>query len=1038
MAEIDRRGFLKVLGVGGAAAGVTTLAGCGRPQTPLYSAVQAETPVPPGLPVTYATTCRECPAGCGLLVQVREGRAIKVEGNPAHPVNRGKTCALGQASLQGLYNPDRIRQPQVRDAQGGWRAVSWDEGLRLLVGRLAELRRRGEGRRVVFLTGELTGSLDALIDRWLERAAGGGRRVVWAPLAPRALAAASRLAFGVEEVPYFDLARARYLVSFGADFLETWLSPTHYAAAFAAMHAFSGSDRPGVFVHVEARRSMTGSNADEWLAPRPGTEGLVALAMAHVIVREGLGRPPAGLADRLRQGLARFTPEAVARQADVPAATIERLARDFARARPSLAVGGGAAVQGANATATLVAIHLLNAVAGNVGETVRFGRGYRTGRAAGLPDLAQLTRAMAAGEVGLLLVHEANPLHDAPGGLKLAEALDKVPFTVSFASWFDETAARAHLILPDHTFLESWGDAVPQEGVHALLQPVMTPLFDTRATGDVLLASARALGADVAAAFPWESFEAYLKAEWQRLKERLAPAGSDFDAWWRQALGRGGVFVEPPARRVELQPQAIEIAATLAPPRLEGEGEFTLVVYPSPNLRDGRGANRPWLQELPDPVTKVVWGSWVEMHPDTAARLGIRIAQELSIDRPRGWLLPAPMLLRANTSDVVALETPQGRIEAPVYVYPFIRPDVVAVQLGQGHTEYGRYARGRGANPARLLPAVADGPSGAVAWLATRVRVVKTGERRPLVTTAGADDQRGRNLYRALPVADALAGKRVAHPHEARRPATLPPVAPEVPYHWGMAIDLDRCIGCQACVVACYAENNIPVVGETQVARGREMAWIRVERYWEPDGSTTFAPMLCVHCANAPCEPVCPVFATYHNPEGLNTQIYNRCVGTRYCQNNCPYKVRFFNWFDYSREAYAGKPNPAYAWPYPLNLQLNPDVTVRSVGVMEKCTMCIQRINRAKDRATDEGRLVRDGEFTTACAQACPTEAIVFGNLKDPDSRVAKLQASPRSYAVLEELGTHPSTTHLAKVTLAAQAADRPAAGGGEARQPAH
>lgn len=1020
MAEIDRRSFLKIVGVGGAAAGASTLAGCSYPETYLYSSVTAPADGSiPGVPTYYATTCRECPAACGLVVQVREGRAIKVEGNPGHPVSRGKSCALGQASLQGLYNPDRIGKPLARDGQGGMRHITWDEAVRILVDKLAELRRTGQGR-TVFLTEHLTGSLEKLVAAWLAQAAGGGRALAWEPVAAGPLVAATRAAFGLEEVPRFDFAKARHLVSFGADFLDTWLSPLEQSRGFAAMHAFTGRGRPGVFVAVEPRRSLTGANADEWVAPKAGTEGLIALAMAHVIVKENLGPANARRSDALRRALDAYAPQAVEAVADVPAATIERLARDFAGARPSLAVGGGAAAQGPNATATLVAVHVLNAVAGNVGETVLIGGGERLAGLASGRQMADLVQAMKAGEVPALFVHGANPAYDTPAALGFAAAMAKVPFKVSFSPYMDETTAKCDLVLPDRHFLESWGDAVPRDGVYGIVQPVMTPVpgFDTRPMGDVLIASARASGDPVAAAFPQESFDAYVKAEWQALKARVQPQG-DLDTWWRGVLERGGVYVEAPApRRAELQGRAAELLPPASPPAL-GEGDLTLVVYPSPHLRDGRGANRPWLQELPDPVTKIVWWSWVEMHPETAERLGVRVGQEVELDQGRGILLPFPTNRSSIVRDIVAIETPQGRIEAPVYLNPHIRLDTVAVALGQGHEEYGRYAKGRGVNPMRVLPATTDAESGGFAFV-TAVRVSKTGGRRPLASTAGADDQRGRNIYKAVPVADAEKGKVVAHDLAGiPGPAMVPPVAAEVPYHWGMSIDLDRCTGCQACVVACYAENNLAVVGEAQVARGREMSWIRIERYWEPDGTVTHAPMLCVHCGNAPCESVCPVFAAYHSPEGLNGQVYNRCVGTRYCGNNCPYKVRYFNWYDYSREAYGGNPNPAYAWPYPLNLQLNPALTVRGVGVMEKCTMCIQRINAAKDLAKDQGRLLRDGEFQTACAQACPTDAIVFGNLKERESRVAALRQDPRSYAVLEELETNPSVTHLARVTFA-------------------
>jgi molybdopterin-containing oxidoreductase family iron-sulfur binding subunit len=1038
MSELRRRSFLKIVGVGGAAAGATTLGGCSYPETYLYSPPVAQESWVPGVPMFYATTCRECDEGCGLVARVREGRVIKAEGNPEHPMNRGRTCALGQASVQGLYNPDRLKGPLVADGRGGFRPIGWADAQHILVTELGKLRRAGQGRQAVFITGALSGSLERLVDRWVERVAGGARRLAWEPLAMTAEVAAARLAFGLDDVPRYDIAKARHLVSFGADFLDTWGSTVEQTRQFTAMHAYAGQGRPGTFVAVEARRSLTGQNADQWIAPRPGTEGLVALAMAHVILRENLGRPPAGQADGLRRATDAYAPGRVAEQADVPVEVIERLAREFAGARPSLALGGGKAATGPNATATIVATHVLNAVAGNLGETVLAGRAERAPRRASGRDMVELVRAMKAGQVPMALVYGANPVYDTPAGLQFAEAFRNVPFKVGFSTYPDETTLSCNLILPDRHFFESWGDAEPREGVHSLVQPVMPPLeaFDTRPIGDVLIATAKASGEAIASAFPQESFEAFLRAEWQQL-HREAGAGGDFETFWRQALARGGYFADSPGRPVQLAEGAAQAVAGLAAPKLGGGGDVTLVVYPSPMLLDGRGANRPWLQEVPDPVTKISWWSWVEMHPDLANRLGLRAGQDTRLSEPRGVLLPFPTTISTISHDVVAIETEAGRIEAPVYVNPYMRRDVVAVAMGQGHERYGRYAQAdgqpRGVNAMKALPVVLDEPSGAFAWVATTARVSRTGAQRMLATTAGADTQAGRNIYRALPVAEAEKKTPVSHRHDVPGPAMVPPVHSAVPYHWGMVVDLDKCTGCQACVVACYAENNLAVVGEAQVARGREMSWIRIERYFEPDGTVTHAPMLCVHCGNAPCETVCPVYAAYHNPEGLNAQVYNRCVGTRYCGNNCPYKVRYFNWYDYSRESYGGDPNPAYAYPYPLNLQLNPSVTVRSVGVMEKCTMCIQRINAAKDAAKDQGRHVRDGEFDVACAQACPTEALVFGNLKEPNSRVAKLRQDPRNYAVLEELDTDPSITHMAKVVLS----DAPA-GAGRAAGAAH
>jgi molybdopterin-containing oxidoreductase family iron-sulfur binding subunit len=449
-------------------------------------------------------------------------------------------------------------------------------------------------------------------------------------------------------------------------------------------------------------------------------------------------------------------------------------------------------------------------------------------------------------------------------------------------------------------------------------------------------------------------------------------------------------------------------------PAFEGSGEFVFLTYPHALLHDGRGTNKPWLLENADPVTKITWHSWVEIGPEAARRLDVR------------------------DGEIVELTSPHGAIAGPVYVYPGLRDDVVAVPLGFGHTAYGALAEGRGVNALDLLGA----PKGEfLPYVSTRVAVRKTGHYQKLASIAGVPRQLGRGIAEAMPLAAAQKGLTVEQAylaagegqHEANTETEVRALkgwsaeqnqatkyggyADEHP-RWGMAIDLTKCTGCQACVTACYAENNIPTVGQTEILKGRELTWMRIERYWETGEepghpvSARFIPMLCQHCSNAPCEPVCPVYAAYHTPDGLNGQVYNRCVGTRYCANNCPYKVRYFNWYKYN----------LMAWPEPLNLQLNPDVTVRARGVMEKCTFCIQRIRGAQNDARLENRPLRDGEFTTACAQACPSDAILFGNAADPSSRVAQLKQNPRGYHVLEELNTRSAITYLAKVLHPAEA----------------
>ncbi len=482
----------------------------------------------------------------------------------------------------------------------------------------------------------------------------------------------------------------------------------------------------------------------------------------------------------------------------------------------------------------------------------------------------------------------------------------------------------------------------------------------------------------------------------------------DFPGWWVSTLAQGGIYdAAPTPTAVRLASGAAQVIGTS--PAFTGEGEFLFAPSASSMLYDGRGADKPWLLENPDPVTKITWQSWVEIHPETAAELDIR------------------------EGEIVRLVSASGSIEAPAYLYPGVRRDVVSAPLGYGHTNFGEYATGRGANALDLL--AAPGDAAFVPYVSTRVRLEKTRRYQKVAKTEGNNRQLGRGIAEAMPLAAAQKGltPEEAHheaagsgAHEINTPGELEAIAGfaaaqkaatlkgnYVGDHpqWGMTIDLAKCTGCSACVTACYAENNIPTVGESEVLRGREMSWMRIERYYEggEDGEpleARFVPMLCQHCANAPCEPVCPVYAAYHTPDGLNGQVYNRCVGTRYCSNNCPFKVRYFNWFAYNKKAF----------PEPLNLQLNPDVTVRARGVMEKCTFCVQRIRGAQNEAALQHRALRDGDVTSACAQACPSDAIIFGDRMDPNSRVAMSAADPRGYHVFEETNVRSSVTYLAKV----------------------
>jgi molybdopterin-containing oxidoreductase family iron-sulfur binding subunit len=963
---MKRRDFFKIVATAGATAAT---AGCQQAGEKILPLVVPSDQLVPGVASYFATVCRECPAGCGVLARNRDGRVVKLEGNPDHPVNQGSLCGRGQAALQNLYHPDRFTGAQRRDGDA-LRSVSWDDALKAVADRVGQARAAGKGRAIAVVTQLEAGSLGGLLDRWTQ-ALGTRPRVAYEPFGHEAQRAANRAVFGRDAIPYHAFEDAEVVVSFGADFLETWVSNGGYARGFARMHSFRDG-RAGTFIHVEPRQSLTASNADEWIRNEPGTEALVALAVLKVLADGG------AVDKRFAEAAAGLDVKKVAAETGVGADGIKHIAEALAHGKPALVVGGGASVSGSSAVALHTAVALLNAALGAVGKTVRFGPDSAYSRVTPYAEVAALVQAMASGEIDVLFLGAGiNPAFTLPGGLKFADAVKKVGLVVSFANRPDETTALAHLVLPDTHWLESWGDYAAREGVVGLMQPTMMPVRDARPCGDVMLAIGRTvlgITEEGKGPLPWANVEAFVKAAWEPIVK----------GQWVAALQQGGAWGTVPAASAAAKVGAVTAEAA----KLEGDaGGLTLLAYPSFRFFDGRSASSAWLQEVPDTMTQVAWDAWVEVPAEVATKQGIA------------------------SGDVLRVTSPHGAIELPAYVSASLHPQAVAIPMGHRYAPYhvrnGRYvtATSTPTNPMALLPAAPE-PGGGASFLAVRVTLAKTGARRPLAILQGTHDQDHREIVRHVDLRaareQALRGKRAHHDEPSMYPPQQYPG-----YRWGLSVDVDACIGCQACTVACIAENNIPIVGKAQAAYGRQVHWLRVERWAEgkaEDPHNAFLPMMCQHCEIAPCEPVCPVFAAYRTDEGLNGQVYNRCVGTRYCGNNCPYHVRRFNWFNYE-------------FPAPLEVQLNPDVTVRQLGVMEKCTMCIQRIVAGKDKARDEKRSVKDGDIMTACQQTCPTSAITFGNLKDPQSAVAKHHEAPRAYEVLDEIGTKPSVTYLKKVT---------------------
>jgi anaerobic selenocysteine-containing dehydrogenase/Fe-S-cluster-containing dehydrogenase component len=972
--DIKRRDFVKIVG---AATVATALPGCTRQQPKnLIPYVIPHEEIIPGKAVWYATVCRECPAGCGIHVRVREGRAVKIEGNPVHPVSDGKVCSRGQASLQGLYNPDRVQYPMRKSEDGRMERITWDDAEELLISKLREIRSDQRGGNVAFLSSHQTGSLDQLVTEFLTTL-GSRRRIRYEPFAFESVRKGSETVFGEPRIPQYSFQNAQYIISFGADFLETWMSPIEHARQFGKTRELI-NHRMTPFVYVGPRLSMTGTNADEFIKVKPGQEYALALGMIYVVANENLSRT-ISRQEALHIGslVESYHPAEVSKRTGIPVDKIMKLSRNFASARPGVAVAGGTVLDGNNGALTSAAVHLLNYICGNIGTTVHFGSNNAAETLASYAEILRFTRAMEQGEISALFIYDTNPVFTLPKSSGFTEALGKVGFKVALASYFDETAELADLILPVHTPLESWGDYEPSNGVFGLMQPVMQPVYNTRMAGEILLN----LNAQVTDS-EGISWYQYVRNRWRILQRQLDPQ-KDFEQFWVESLANGGQWSDRQQVPVRLTSRLTADSLEDLRERKDSDpADYTLVTYPSLNHYDGRSANRPWLQEIPDPMTQMTWDNWIEIHPEDAKRLQVRNGSRMQVIS--GY----------------------GSIELPAYIYSGVQPGVVAIPIGQGHTRYGRYAENIGANPIELLPAHSVEQSGSVMWSGIQVSLVNKQERMRIANVAGSDIQHGRPFLQVITAEELVRNSRAEADHHDH--AQIYPEHDHPDHRWGMTIDLNKCIGCSACVTACYAENNIPIVGKDEIRRGRELSWLQIQRFFDEGierENGRFLPMLCQHCDNAPCEPVCPVYAAYHTPEGLNAQVYNRCIGTRYCANNCPYKVRRFNWFNYD-------------FPSPLNWQLNPDVTVRTKGVMEKCSFCIQRITEARSTARLEQRPMRDGDVVSACQQACPTDAIVFGDLKDPESAVNKMRErnKPRDYRILDELNTQPAVVYLKDV----------------------
>ncbi|MCB9708377.1 MAG: 4Fe-4S dicluster domain-containing protein [Myxococcales bacterium] len=959
---VGRRDFVALAGLSAAMAGVS---GCiRRPEEKILPYTLAPEYTVPGVPLHFATVLSRAGESVGLLVESHEGRPTKIEGNPEHPASLGSTDAALQAELLNLYDSDRSRHVQSESSpdknkrnlsQSSWGAFE------TFLGEALGKMEASKGAGVRFLGHPSVSMTERALREEISTHLPLAKFMHYETASSQPMWQGTALVFGRPLCPHYDYQRARVILSLDSDFLYSEPGSVRAMRGFTeGRQVYSEFDRMSRLYVVEPTLTLTGTNADHRLSLGFDEIERYLMALALELVQHhGLALPDAvaGLGHVSSQGIA---PK-----------WIRAVAKDLATAR-----GRGIIVVGRRQPARVHALaHALNIALENTGRTVRYTRPTEDIITEGDNDLATLAGEMKRGEVETLFILDANPVYDAPRDLDFEKALERVPTTIHLGSHVDETAHRCRWHLPLAHGLESWGDARSRLGTWAIQQPLIAPLFGGRSVIELL--------AMVLKRRDWRGYglvRSVFRANWKG----LVPS---WEQGWRQALHSGviantewafeAVALEPTSKWLEAHAEDRR-APTLGPESLQ------VVFCSDPRVDDGRSANNPWLLELPDPVTKMCWDNPALISPKTAKALHLA------------------------SQDMIKLRSADGKteVELPVWLQAGIADFTVAVTLGWGRTKAGRYAAGFDVGALRQ----SDAPS-----VMTGLRAEKLGRAYKLTRTQEHTSMEGRPL--------ALSGTLAqyhAQPDFPQYASVEPEVGPlwkEKQYtghKWGMSIDLNACTGCNACVIACQSENNIPTVGKEEVRKGREMQWIRIDHYIEESAGeldTVFQPVACQHCEEAPCENVCPVNATTHSPEGLNDMAYNRCIGTRYCANNCPYKVRRFNYLNYQgNKEFMGEPQEV------KQMQFNPDVTVRMRGVMEKCTYCVQRIEQAKIATRVSHTELKDGDIVPACAQACPSHAIVFGDLNDKSSLVAKLGKQKRGYHLLAEVGTQPRTRYLAKL----------------------
>ncbi len=1029
----SRRDFLKYLGFSIAAA---SLAACEAPVVKTIPYVIKPEDVTPGTNNWYASTFFDGHDYCSVLVKTRDGRPIKIEGNTNSPLTRGGTNARVQASVLSLYDEARAKNPYIKG-----KAAKWDDVDREITAKLADVAAKGGNIRILSST-IISPSSNAIGKEFMAKYP-TAKHITWDAISFSGMREANRNTFGKAVIPCYNFDKANVIVSIAADFLTNWLSPVEFAAQYAQNRKVS-REKMTMSKHIqfESIMSVSGANADRRVQIKPSEEGMVAVNLYNAIAKQ-LGMST--------------LPSSVSAYDDA----IAKAAADLCANKGKCLV-----VAGSNNTAVQLVVNEINKALGNYNDIINIDKPCYL-RGGNDEEFAELVHEMKDGKVDVLITYNTNPVYTAPASLNFKDGLSKVPCKISFADRFDETSSLADYLCPDNHYLESWGDAMPYEGVYSLMQPAIYPLFaqpryeGTRPVQESMM--------------KWAGMENtnyynYLVDHWKNeiLSQQPDEGGGYLTTeQWNSTLQKG-VFVKAdnataPALDADTKrsketkndkdskapvqdeaPAAMTLAQAANSISTGSKGgKWEVVLYEKTSIGNGSQANNPWLQELPDPISKVTWDNYITMNPGDMKDMGLMMLEDDN-----------------SNASVVTLTTGGITIKLPAFPQPGQARGTVGIALGYGRTGIGKVGSGIGANVFPLLQVEGNN----FIYNLAGAQIASANELYPLACTQMHHTMIGRHIikettldeYIKNPAAGneeekiEMLGKKESFKdvnlwddYDSKSPVNLINNADNLGLRWKLAIDLNSCIGCGSCVVSCNAENNIPVVGKDEVLRTREMHWIRIDRYYSSDMTmeeakkeditesnrmyammvpsndnpeVAFQPVMCMQCNHAPCETVCPVIATSHSSEGINQMVYNRCVGTKYCANNCPYKVRRFNWFNYYRDEKFTDVNPAQEGNLLGRMVLNPDVVVRSRGVMEKCSFCLQRIQAGKLKAKLDSREVKDGDIKPACAQSCPTEALVFGNVNDKESKVAKLISDERQYLLLADLDTQPNVFYMTKI----------------------